>query len=134
MLEAFHRIADEAIRKAQQEGGFDNLEGAGRPLRLEDDSMIPPDLRMAYKILKNADCLPPELETRKDISNALELLETMEDEQERYRQIQKLNLLISNLNAKRGRSMALEENDDYYRRLVERITVRGKAKGTDQDR
>jgi hypothetical protein len=96
--------------------------------------MIPPDLRMAYKILKNADCLPPELETRKDISNALELLETMEDEQERYRQIQKLNLLISNLNAKRGRNMALEENDDYYRRLVERITVRGKAKGTDQDR
>ena len=48
-------------------GEFDNLEGQGQPLKLEDDSHIPPELRMAYKILKNADCLPPELELRQEI-------------------------------------------------------------------
>ncbi|WP_022661398.1 DnaJ family domain-containing protein [Paucidesulfovibrio longus] len=116
--------AEEAIRKAQREGAFENLEGAGRPLALEDDSMIPADLRMAYKILKNANCLPPALATQKEIVTALDLLDEMRDEQERYRQIQKLNLLVSKLNAQRGRSMELEKDDDYYRRLVERISVR----------
>lgn len=116
--------AEEAIRKAQREGAFENLEGAGRPLALEDDSMIPADLRMAYKILKNANCLPPALATQKEIVTALDLLEEMRDEQERYRQIQKLNLLVSKLNAQRGRSMELEKDDYYYRRLVERISVR----------
>jgi hypothetical protein len=116
--------AEEAIRKAQREGAFENLEGAGRPLALEDDSMIPADLRMAYKILKNANCLPPALATQKEIVTALDLLDEMRDEQERYRQIQKLNLLVSKLNAQRGRSMELEKDDYYYRRLVERISVR----------
>jgi hypothetical protein len=116
--------AEEAIRKAQREGAFENLEGAGRPLALEDDSMIPADLRMAYKILKNANCVPPALATQKEIVTALDLLDEMRDEQERYRQIQKLNLLVSKLNAQRGRSMELEKDDDYYRRLVERISVR----------
>lgn len=122
--------AEEAIRKAQREGAFENLEGAGRPLVLEDDSMIPPDLRMAYKILKNANCLPPALATQKEIVTALDLLDEMQDEQERYRQIQKLNLLVARLNAQRGRRMDLERDDDYYRRLVERISVRS---GTQKD-
>ncbi|MGE4291129.1 MAG: DnaJ family domain-containing protein [Desulfovibrio sp.] len=119
--------AEEAIRKAQREGAFENLEGAGRPLVLDDDALIPPDLRMAYKILKNANCLPPALATQKEIVTALDLLDEMEDEQERYRQIQKLNLLVAKLNAQRGRSMNLERDDEYYRRLVERISVRGGA-------
>jgi hypothetical protein len=31
---------------------------------LSEDPMVPEDLRMAYKVLKNAGCLPPELELR----------------------------------------------------------------------
>lgn len=124
MFRFIEMLAEEAIRKAQREGGFDDLEGAGRPLALEDDSMIPPDLRMAYKILKNAGCLPPELESRKEFAGALELLDAMEDEQERYQQIRKLNLMLSKLNAERGRPLNLERDDEYYRRLVERISVR----------
>ena len=61
-------IAEEKIREAQAEGAFDNLPGRGRPLQYEDDSGIPPDLRMAYKVLKNAGCLPPE-EKKKVILN-----------------------------------------------------------------
>lgn len=133
MLEAFHLLAEERIRKAQKDGQFDNLEGAGRPLELEDDSMIPPDLRMAYKILKNADCLPPEMEEQKEIQRAMDLLDDMQDEQERYRQIQKLNLLVSNLNARRGRDMSLERSDPYYQRLVEHISVRPRV-GDAQDK
>ena len=57
-------IAEQRIAEAQQQGAFDNLPGAGRPLQLEDDSHIPPELRMAYKVLRNAGCLPPEMQDR----------------------------------------------------------------------
>jgi len=59
---ALERLAEERIRDAIQRGEFDNLPGRGKPLNLEDDRHIPDDLRLAYKVLKNADCLPPELE------------------------------------------------------------------------
>ncbi|MEF2144252.1 MAG: DnaJ family domain-containing protein [Desulfovibrionaceae bacterium] len=123
MLRFIEQMAEEAIRKAQREGAFNDLEGAGRPLEYEDDSMIPPDLRMAYKILKNANCLPPELEARKEINTALELLAGMQDEQERYRQMQKLNLMISRLNARTGRRLDMEQHDEYYRNLLERMSA-----------
>jgi hypothetical protein len=64
-MDFFERIAENRILEAIEAGAFDNLEGKGRPLNLEDDAYIPSELRMAYKILKNADCLPPELELRK---------------------------------------------------------------------
>ena len=49
---AIQIIAENRIREAQQNGEFDNLPGMGKPLEFEDDSNIPEDLRMAYKILK----------------------------------------------------------------------------------
>jgi hypothetical protein len=60
MLPGFNRIVEERILSAQKKGQFSNLPGEGKPLDLPDDGHIPEDLRMAYKILKNADCLPPE--------------------------------------------------------------------------
>ncbi|EKO3976272.1 DUF1992 domain-containing protein, partial [Vibrio fluvialis] len=36
----------------------------GEPLSLDDDSMVPPELRMGYRILKNAGYIPPELAER----------------------------------------------------------------------
>ncbi len=47
---------------------LDNLPGAGRPLDLEDDALIPEELRLAYRILKNAGYVPPELETLNEIA------------------------------------------------------------------
>lgn len=54
------------IKEARENGEFDNLPGAGRPLILDDDSGIPEELRTAYRILKNAGYLPPELQDRKE--------------------------------------------------------------------
>ncbi|HEY7527996.1 MAG TPA: DnaJ family domain-containing protein, partial [Candidatus Deferrimicrobiaceae bacterium] len=60
-------LAESKIREAMERGEFDRLPGAGKPLSLDDDSMVPHELRVAYRILKNAGCLPPELELRKEI-------------------------------------------------------------------
>lgn len=122
----FYKIAEQRIREAMENGAFDNLEGKGKPLVFEDDSFVPPDLRMAYKILKNSGFLPPELEVEKEIKKAEDLLAAMSDERQRYMQAKKLNVLITKANMLRKRPINLEKNQVYYRKIVERITVRKK--------
>ncbi|EJJ0662534.1 DUF1992 domain-containing protein [Cronobacter sakazakii] len=58
--------AERHILEAQQKGEFDNLPGTGEPLALDDDSHLFPELRVGYRLLKNAGFLPPELEARKE--------------------------------------------------------------------
>jgi hypothetical protein len=93
----FERIAENRILEAMEAGEFDNLEGMGQPLNLEDDSHIPLELRMAYKILKNAHCLPPELELRKEVVTLQDLVASMEDEAEKLKQMRRLNFLMMKL-------------------------------------
>ena len=50
----FSCLAEERIREAQKNGVFENLPGKGKPLVLEDLSLVPADLRLAYHVLKNA--------------------------------------------------------------------------------
>ena len=121
---ALERLAEERIRDAIQRGEFDNLPGRGKPLNLEDDRHIPDDLRLAYKVLRNAGCLPPELELKKEIRKAEELLSSMADEGERYRQLQKVNFLVMKLNEMRKGSVEWEEKQLYYGKIVEKVGTR----------
>ncbi len=121
MLTGFEKIVEERIRAAQQRGEFENLSGAGKPLALEDDSLIPEEIRLAYKILKNADCLPPEIELKKQIVQTEELLAGMEETVEKYRTLKKLNLLILKLNAMRSVSISFDMPQRYEQKLVERF-------------
>jgi hypothetical protein len=118
---ALERLAEERIREAVERGEFDNLPGSGEPLKLEDDRHIPDDLRLAYKILKNAHCLPPELELKKEIVAAEELLGSLTDEGEKYRQLKKVNYLIMKLNMMRKGSVQWEEHQRYYEKVVEKV-------------
>jgi hypothetical protein len=79
---------------------------------------------MAWRVLKNAGCLPPELEAQREINSAIELLSAMTDEAERYRQMQRLNLMITRLNESRRRPVFLEAEQDYYNKIVARTPVR----------
>ena len=125
------KFADELIKKAQREGQFDNLEGAGKPLVFEDDSMVPEDCRMAYKILRNSGHVPPEVQDRKEINNLVDMLSQCRDEQTRYRQIQKVNLLITRMNMRRTTPVNLEQDQVYYERIVETVRVGEKQDGKD---
>ncbi|MDR3639823.1 MAG: DUF1992 domain-containing protein [Humidesulfovibrio sp.] len=122
-LAFIERIAEERIRKAQEDGEFDDLPGRGQPLDLEDDAHVPPELKMAWRVLKNAGCLPPELEAEREIHTARELLEAMTDEGERYRQMQRLNLMVTRLNETRQRPVFLEMEQTYYEKIVARMPV-----------
>ncbi len=121
MLAGFEKIVERRIKKAHKDGEFDNLPCAGRPLELTDDRHIPEELRISYKILKNADCLPPELELRKEIKQTEDLLADVSDVHEQYRLNKKLNFLITKVNMMRNTAVYMEIPQRYLGRLSERM-------------
>jgi hypothetical protein len=121
ILPGYIKIVEQRIKEAQERGEFDNLSGQGEPLDLKDDWNVPEDLRLAYKILKNADCLPPELEQKKQIRQMEDMLENIPDEKEKYKLIKKINYKIMKLNMTGNKSPLLEEKQLYYKKLIEKI-------------
>jgi Domain of unknown function (DUF1992) len=61
-------LAERRIAEAVSRGELDDLPGAGRPLELDDDALVPEELRLAYRILKNAGFVPPEVEALNEIA------------------------------------------------------------------
>jgi len=58
---ALEIIGERKIEEAIARGELDDLPGAGRPLELDDgDPLLPPELRMALRILRNAGVRAPE--------------------------------------------------------------------------
>lgn len=122
MIPGFENIVEERIKIAQKKGEFSDLPGKGRPLELDGDGQIPEDLRLAYKILKNADCLPPEVELKKEIRRTEDLLATMKDAAQRYRTLKKLNFLILKLNATRSGDARFDVPQRYLEAVADRLT------------
>jgi hypothetical protein len=117
-------LAEERIREAIARGEFDNLPGAGKPLHLEDDAMVREDLRIAYKILKNAGCIPPELELRKEILTLRDLLRTIEEEDAKKDKIRELNYKLLKLNVMGRRTVNLDEFPEYKERILGKMAGR----------
>ncbi len=119
---AFQRIAEQRIQDAMERGEFDNLPGAGKPLDLDANPFVPNELRMAYKVLKNAGVVPQEVETHKEIRSLEAMLTDMEDETERLRATTRLSLLRlkSDMSRPGGRGLAMGGRN--HDRVVERLT------------
>lgn len=100
-------IAEQRIAQAIANGDFDDLPGSGKPLELDDDSLLPEGLRLAYRILKNAGFVPPEVETLNEIA-ALERLVTKDS-----KAVRKLALLKARVEAR------------YYDKAIARMAGRG---------
>jgi len=121
MIFGFQKIVEKKIKEAMDKGEFDDLPGRGKPIAFEDDSNIPEDLRLAFKVLKNADYLPPELQLKKEIRQMEDMLEGIPDEKEKYRQIKKINYKIMQLNLMGKKSPLLEETQVYYKKLTDKF-------------
>lgn len=115
------RIAEARLQEAVERGELDDNPLAGRPLPLEDDSAVAPELRAAYRILKNAGYVPEEVELRKSALRLGDLIAACEDDGER-RELQrrrtaellKLELLLE----RRGRTAAHGRYDAALRRRL----------------
>jgi DnaJ homolog subfamily C member 28 len=73
-------LVEQLLEEAHDRGDFDNLEGKGKPLAL-DQNPYAGDRALAYSLLKNNDFAPPEIERGKEIGGAIKqaenLLETL---------------------------------------------------------
>jgi hypothetical protein len=58
---------DRQIRKAMEDGDFDNLPGQGKPLDLNENENTPDEMRMAIKILRDNDLAPDWIMQGQDI-------------------------------------------------------------------
>jgi hypothetical protein len=119
-MSLFFMLAEQRIEEAMRDGAFDNLPGAGKPLALDDDALVPEESRVAYRLLKNAGFIPPELEDRKEMADLHRLLATVADEGERTRAHARLALLEAMLDAK-GRGSSLRRETGYRARLLTRF-------------
>jgi len=122
MFSAIHLIAEERIRESERSGGFKDIPPCGR-LELDEYFTLPEELRMAYTMLKNSGHLPEEASLAKDIETTRDLLRHCSDEEEKVRQMQKLNWLTLKLNTLRNRPAHFDESP-YYDSIVDRVTVR----------
>jgi len=118
MITGFEKIVEQRIQQALKKGEFDNLAGSGKPLVFEDNSNVSEELRLTYKILKNADCLPPEVELKKEINQTKELLSGMKETADKYSLIKKLNFLIMKLNSTRNTPIMYEMPQQYEAKLI----------------
>lgn len=112
-------LVEERIQQALRRGEFDNLPGAGRPLALDDDSLVPPEVRIAYRILKNAGFVPPEVLERKEIAELEAQIAGVTDAVARKHALTKLALLRTRLGLRRSRAIA--RNPGYERKIVAKL-------------
>ena len=114
-------LAEEQILSAIRRGEFDDLPGAGQPLILEDDSGIPEELRMAYRLLRNAGCLPPELTLRDEIQQLEGLLHQVEMGAEEQSMRRRLGFSKARLALCGHDGNLLPRERDYREKLIARI-------------
>lgn len=69
-MHLFELLAERKIEEAVSRGELEDLPGAGKPLELDDDPLVPEDLRLAYRILKNAGYVPAEAKAAKKLELA----------------------------------------------------------------
>jgi hypothetical protein len=108
---ALEQLAERRIAEALARGEFEDLPGAGRPLDLEDDPLVPEELRVSHRILKNAGYTPPELDTLHDISQLERVvLDRNADDAARAQAVKKLALLRTRIESR------------YYERALARLS------------
>jgi hypothetical protein len=103
-MQGFQALAEQRIREAIERGELDNLPGAGRPLDLEDDPLVPSEVRIVHRIHKNAGVVPLEVLERRELALLEQEALNTQDGGERAAALGRLALLRSRLDARRSAS------------------------------
>jgi hypothetical protein len=119
-MDLFHILSEDRIKKAYKDGEFENLPGLGKPLQLEDLSGIPEDLRMAYKVLKNAGYTEDESQLRQEMMTIEGLIRKCDDSAEKEDLQKKLNeklLRFNQIMSKRG----VKTNSSLFKNYQQKV-------------
>lgn len=121
-MDPLAKIAERRIREALEAGELDHFAGKGELIPPDDDlSMVPEDLRAAYRLLKCHGFLPEEADVRRGITQIDLLLaatsnagERSELEERRRRLVLKMSILLE------GRGASIATIDALVNRQLDR--------------
>lgn len=106
---AFERVAEQRLRQAIADGWLDDLPNRGGRLDLDEYFRTPEEVRLAYSVLKSANCLPEEVELRHEIARlerAMMSVAVAADRARLQREIGdgtlRLNLLVEQRKTRKG--------------------------------
>ena len=117
------KLAEEKIAAAIERGELDNLPGQGQPLELDDNHGVPEELRAAFRLLKNAGYLPPEMALRKEICEIEQLLHHVDTADGEKSLMKRLSLLRCRLARDGGGKDLLLEEARYREKLLNRLSA-----------
>jgi hypothetical protein len=119
-MKLLESLVEQRIKEAQERGELDDLPGAGAPLELDDDQLVPEELRVAYRVLKNAGHVPPEVEVLRDIHDLERALahEKVPNERRRLRARMNALLLRTSMDKRRG---SLRIEDAYFEKIARKL-------------
>ncbi len=123
-MDIFRLIAEERIKEAERRGEFQNFPGKGKPLPPDELEGVPEELRISYRLLKNAGVLPEEMQLRKDMLTLGDLIAACKSDSERQgleRELSAKKLRYQTLMSERGWSStgAFAEYED---KIHEKLT------------
>ncbi len=123
-MKFFASLADEIIRETMRKGEFDNLPGKGKPLPPDDMHGVPEELRLGFKLLKNAGMIPEEMQLRKDMVTLEDLLKACRDETERkklHTELSVKRLRYQSLLSERGWHVS-STFSEYEQKIQDKLT------------
>ncbi|GAB6989042.1 DnaJ family domain-containing protein [Paenibacillus pini] len=118
-------LAEQKIKDAMEQGEFNHLPGQGKPLYIEDLSHIPPELRVPYKIMKNAGLIPDELALQGDclrLENLINLCMHADEKEDLQTKLNEKRLRLQRLAEERG-----WKDNTAFREYEQHITNFGKS-------
>ena len=118
-------LVEQRIAAAAARGEFDDLPGTGAPQALDDDLLVPEEVRVANRILKNAGFVPPAVEQLRALRNLQDELQAVSDRAARCRLQAKILALDMALESLRGGGCVPHE---YRRRIAERLSERAQSR------
>lgn len=118
-MDPLEQIVERRIAEALARGEFTGLPGEGQPLELDEDRLVPEELRVAYRLMKNAGYVPDEVRLLGELGTVEQLLREATRDDERAAASARLRLLLDRLDRSRSGSILAEAW--YFERLLARL-------------
>ncbi|WP_400245507.1 DUF1992 domain-containing protein [Niallia sp. JL1B1071] len=117
-------VSEDKIKKAYQNGEFNNLPGFGKPLPKDSLASVPEELRMAYRVLRNAGYSLEEDKIRQELLSMEDLIRSCETAEEKVVLQRKYNEKLWRFNKiirKRTGTSHSTHFSDYQKKVEDRL-------------
>lgn len=117
-------VSEDRIKRAYENGEFEKLPGYGKPIKLDELSAVPEELRMAYRMLKNGGYSPEENRLRQEVMTIEDLIRHCENPDEKAELTQKLGqklLRYNSIMSKRRSNTNSSVFKNYERKIHKKL-------------